>query len=255
MPHFGRSPKPTPPRYRNVRHRIADELLAEPHQVGIRPLGGEQGDGGRHEGQADEGFGGAHSGQHLAQQVGGLGRPLARVHMRIGAIHHQHVARFHQPLRNVAVQIMRHDDRHGRTDDPPQHRQQRAVAVLVAGRRGRTVARHVHRVDRQRRGQPVAHPVAEIQEQRLFDRAAGRCARHQDRHRSPRPGRIHARIEAGQLGRQMADLARQAGDRLAFLPALALEIVAGRRRSEGVGFQMQPDYRHARCTHAKRPGA
>ncbi len=37
------------------------------------------------------------------------------------------------------------------------------------------MARHVDRVHRQCSGQAVAHAITEIQEQRLFDRPAGRA--------------------------------------------------------------------------------
>ena len=77
--------------------------LAIGDQVGIRPVGGQQGHGRRGQGQAKERGFRPETAEHLDHQVGRLGGPLLLVHVGIGAVRDQHVHARHHQLGDVGV--------------------------------------------------------------------------------------------------------------------------------------------------------
>ena len=113
------------------------------------------------------------------------------------------------------------------------------------------MAGDVDAVQRQGGSQAAPHLVEDIEEDRLFDWPARRRGGDQHRHGRPGPGRIHAAVEAGDLGRQVAGRgARQRGDGGAAHQALPGEILQPGRRREGIGLEMQAEQRDAR---SRRP--
>ena len=77
--------------------------------------------------------------------------PLVDVDMRVLEIADEDAEIVGHAARHVGVQVEHRDDGHVGTGDAPQHLEQVAVGIVGAFRKGRAMAGHEDRVDRQDR--------------------------------------------------------------------------------------------------------
>ncbi len=196
----------------------------------------------------------SHPRQQRPDGIRRVGCPLAPVHMRVGPVGDQQVRQLRLAVRDVAVQVQRAHDRHLRTYHLPQHRQHRPVRVRLLDGPAGAVRADISRVHRPGRLQPASRDGEELREQPRFHHPA-RWPRDDDqRHRLPVPGRVHAPVEARNLGRQPRHLGAPAlGDRLALGPGELLEVPPRRQRREGIHLQVEPEDGDARLGQVRPP--
>src|SRR5579859_160297 len=116
------------------------------------------------------------------QDVAGLDRPLLRIHMRIGAVHHDRLGKLSHLSRNVGVQVKGHDHRHVGADDRAGPGGDFAVDIRILLRHGGTHLVEQDAVPRSTLLEELHHLTDDLVEGVPLDRAARVVDGEEQRH-------------------------------------------------------------------------